>query len=211
MDGFRLSEVPTGKYPSASTGERKPPRPREGREEPTIVKDKSTTRWPSHCELNHGSEVNTQLPKITKPPASAPALTSAPASTRGDVTESSEPTTAQFDHDDTILPDLEELVGDDLEPFTLPQLITVVLLAQPLAQPLTQPSRATSPAVADAATFTTRKKRGQLKGGINKPHKKQSGKQYEESGREEQQVEMVELSKELQHTACEEEQVCIVG
>jgi len=71
----------------------------------------------SYWDLNRGREVNMQLPKVAKPPTSAlaPASASSPAAIRGDVTEWSEPTSAQFVANDINLPSLEELVDDDLE------------------------------------------------------------------------------------------------
>ena len=63
---------------------------------------------------------------------------SVPASTRGDATEWSRPSSAQSVHDDINFPGLEELVDDDLEPSQTSSLIAVVPLAQPLEQPLEQ-------------------------------------------------------------------------
>jgi len=163
-------------------------RPRKGREDPAIAKDKSTTRWPSHWELNHGREVNTRLPTVARPPASAPAstLASAPVSTRSGVAKRSEPASTQFVHDDINLPGLEkleELEYDDLEPFTHLQ-FDAPCAAFPTASP------AAPPASAPAPTSTT-KKRGRPKGSKNKPRKKQSSELlYEEI--EEQQQEVVE-------------------
>jgi len=168
-------------------------RPRKGQEDPAIAKDKSTTRWPSHWELNRGREVNTRLPTVARPPASAPASTSAsaPVSIRGEVAERSEPASAQFVHDDINLPGLEELEDDDLEPFTHLQ-FDAPCAAFPAASP------AAPPAAAPAPTYTT-KKRGRPKGSKNKPRKKQSSELlYEEI--EEQQQEVVEASASSYNT-----------
>ena len=154
-------------------------RPRKGQEDPAIAKDKSTTRWPSHWELNRGREVNTRLPTVARPPALAPASTSAsaPDSTRGDVIERSEPTSAHFVHDGVNLPGLGELVDDDLEPFGDLQLDTGGA------------SCAASPAAATAAATSTTKKRGRPKGSKNKPRKKQSSELlYEEIEGQQQEV-----------------------
>ena len=112
---------------------------------------------------------------------------SAPDSTRGDVIEPSEPTSAQFVHDDINLPGLGELVDDGLEPFGDFQLDTGGA------------SCAASPAAATAAATSTTKKRGRPKGSKNKPRKKQSSELLHEEI-EGQQEEVVEASANSYNT-----------
>jgi len=121
------------------------------------------------------------LPTAARPPASAP------ASTRHDVTE---PTSAQFVHDDINLPGLEELVDDDLAPFTDIQFdSSSTFRAASRAASRTASPAASPAAAAAAATSTTKRKRGRPKGSKNQPRKKQSSEPlYEEIEQEQQEV-----------------------
>ena len=96
-------------------------------------------------------------------------------------TEWSRPTSAQSVHDDINLPGLEELVDDDLEPFTDPQLDNRgASCAASRAASRAVSLAASSVAAAAAAASTTTRKRGRPKGSKNKQRKKQSSEQYEE-------------------------------